>query len=211
MPRCSAKEASCIRDAIRLARDTITKKLDLCFIGLRRCPDGAPSQCTPDVLRDCLLSVLERTTYFCALRGIGGCHRMVPGTPRNAAHTDSLCMSIKRLGARGVSFPGLFECEPCRFPFSYANDCTACPDPILLGSVVYLCRDAAPNQLEIDSYCSTDKLQKLAVILVHEAAHSCVGGHDTTGRKSRTGERSCDKCRRNDSFDIEEEFSKCVG
>lgn len=69
----------------------------------------------------------------------------------------------------------------------------------------------SPDRESIASYCATEAGKKeLAALIVHEAAHSCVGGHGTTGKKDRRGEPSCDKCNRNDSYDIEEGFRKCV-
>jgi hypothetical protein len=84
------------------------------------------------------------------------------------------------------------------------NDCSACPNFIMAWNVTDLCRDVAPVPGDISSYCNNAADRRLlASILVHEAAHSCVGGHDTT-----VGKGHCDECGRNDSYDIEEAFMK---
>jgi hypothetical protein len=147
VPQCTDEESACIRDAIKLAKDTIAVKRDICFGDLRRCPDGERSLCTPETIGDCLLSVLDRTLYLCAMRGVGGCHRVLDFRDRNAAHTDSLCAWLKGAGARGVRLPRILECEPCKFPLPYANDCAACPDPILFVTATYLCRVLFPKIL----------------------------------------------------------------
>jgi len=211
MPECSAEETKCIRDAMKLATDTITAKANECFANVQFCPNGKRSACTPFVLAECLIAVLKNTKYSCAQRGIGGCHAADP-LLGNLAHTNSLCMILKGLGARSIAIPGVFACDKCKFPLSYANDCGACPDWILAATLTYLCQDKSPDRKSIASYCKMEgDKKKLAAILVHEAAHSCVGGHDTTGKVKPDDPASCDECGRNDSYDIEQGFKKCAG
>lgn len=48
--------------------------------------------------------------------------------------------------------------------------------------------------------------EKLIEFMIHEAAHACVGGHDTTA----LGGRTCDVCGRPDSKKIGEAFAECL-
>jgi len=204
---CTPAESKCIQEAVVLAKTTLTNKAVECFRDLAICPDGQRSTCTPDILRECLLTVLDKTKYACAIRGVLGCHK----GGMNEAHTDTACGALKSLAALGLDIPLLYKCEPCEFPVAHANDCSACEEGLLNGTRTYICRDRSPDRKGIQSYCnSMEDKRRLATTLVHEAAHSCVGGHETTGKKERGGEPSCDKCRRNDSYDIDKGFEKCV-
>jgi hypothetical protein len=66
----------------------------------------------------------------------------------------------------------------------------------------------------IDNYCPRF-VRDLANLLVHEATHNCVGGHDTTNPTNRPRETitaenpACDVCGRPDTYAIEKAFEKC--
>lgn len=207
---CTPDDLKCITSAIQIAIDTL-KRIPECFARIQ-CADGNRSGCG-ESLTDCILTVLGRITISCADRGPNGCHK----GGKNPAQTVTPCGVWKGLASLGVfptlPLPGLPNvpvaiCNPCQSPFAFLNDCSACPaDP---GATIFLCTDQAPDKKNISSYCK-DKIntQKLAALLVHEASHACVGGHETTGGNIG-GKPTCDKCRRPDSTSIETEFKRCM-
>ena len=92
-------------------------------------------------------------------------------------------------------------CEPCKHPQEVANNCAACADDVMKQSKTILCRDAPRGGICRNS--------NLAALLVHEAAHNCVGGHDTTNPDKQPKQQptaTCDKCGRPDAGGIEGGF-----
>jgi RHS repeat-associated protein len=206
---CSADDQKCIQDALKLASDILKERPEC--VGGTLCQGGKRSSCDTLDLASCILEAFNRATFSCADRGVGGCH---PKPANNAGHTDTACGTLKSLVSVGIiavvpipDVPLVIQCNPCKSPFPFANDCSACPeDPTL---VVTLCNDRAPDGKTIASYCDKGDTKGLAALLVHEASHTCVGGHWTTGGNPG-GMPTCDKCLRPDSSSIEAEFRKCL-
>ena len=63
-----------------------------------------------------------------------------------------------------------------------ATDCNLCQDQFPMAMFLY--RYGPIGGRGIDKYCP-NSVRKLADILVHEAMHNCVGGHDTTNPTGR--------------------------
>jgi len=199
---CSDAEKKAIESAWKFAIKKLKEKPD-CFTSIRtRDSDGnrVSDECLTQ-LTECILKALQTMKITCAHEGQGKCH-LPDGTTKTPGVTDSQCSRIKSHAAEGLVYPREPNagppntCAPCNHPIKEANDCTLCGEE--LGQInTYLCRTEPGRKIVLDK-------TKLAKLLVHEASHNCVGGHETTG-----GRGSIDKCRRPDSWDIGEAFGSC--
>jgi RHS repeat-associated protein len=199
--KCTPAEEQCIKQAFELAENLLKKRNDCFTQVLRKCL----STCTSKELTDCILRALQNTKYTCADKGVGKCH--------NSAHTDTQCGILKSQAALGEVWPisgwgPPDRCPVCKHPLAFANNCAFC-DQEGYGQIrTWLCRKRKEGGFGggIDEYCRRPAgIQTLAQLLVHEASHSCVGGHDTT-----RGKGNCDRCLRPDATDIGEAFMDCL-
>src|SRR5260370_2131911 len=122
--------------------------------------------------------------------------------------------------------PWAFNCALC--PSAFLSNSFLVQQDVLLptgrlsGITTLLCRrnrvnpnvNAAPANGGIQGYCANARTrQQLVRTLVHEASHSCVGGHNTTNLTGMrpnigTNPRTCDVLGRPDSYLIEECFAR---
>jgi hypothetical protein len=93
--------------------------------------------------------------------------------------------------------------------------------------MIVLCRAPVPKGqqdpglggLPIDTYYCDEmgsRLDQLVALIVHEAAHGCVGGHGTTNISVAGGPKlpapiRKDKCGRPDATNVHEMFINCTG
>jgi len=199
--KCTDQEKACIKKALEIALDFLKKHKD-CFRGVLA---DCNSSCKSPELTSCILAALERAEYTCADLGVGQCHANAP----NLAHTESRCAQLKSEAALGEVWPAVGQgpparCQPCRHPVAAANNCSLCDESV--GKIqTWLCRPKGAFA-GIAQYCrDADGTNRLAKLLVHEAAHCCVGGHATT-----TARGKCDVCGRPDSTDVATAFSDCL-
>jgi hypothetical protein len=203
MEKCTAAEQACIKKALNFAVNVLTKN-NKCFQKLLQISGKG---CTSPALTACILSALKQTKYTCADPGTGQCHQR----DHNSAHTDTPCGILKSKATLGgvVTACGVAtRYGKCQHPIAEANNCDICKAKNLGDLKTWLCRvDRGVGR--ITGYCETMRgLKELAAILVHEASHTCVGGHDTTSQnKFRQGH--FDTCRRPDSYDIQKSFESC--
>jgi hypothetical protein len=203
---CSDKESTCIQQAKKLAIDILRRNRDSCFsIVLRQCR----SKCSAPELTDCAIDALNRSSFVCSDPD--------PAHRGSRGRTESLCAFFKGLAARGwyLSWGQLGACPiPCFSPIPNAANCSPCVVKTPIATILY--RSGRPGSIiGIDKEYCPNKVRDLAVLLVHEASHNCVGGHDTTnpgdvpGPSITANSPTCDSCGRPDTFAIGSAFREC--
>jgi RHS repeat-associated protein len=211
---CTDGEAACVQQAVRIAVDALQTKN--CFSDLLK----GHKNCEAEQLTRCLLNVMNSMVISCV--NLNNDETKPCGIGQTtagfyypyASNQDLYCIPLK-------SSPG--RCSPCQLPigFAFADDCSLCDGTQSVP--VALCRTPDPGTFQpwprnkelplntqIDqTYCSSDpnktKVRTLAGLLVHEAAHSCVGKH------LPDPEPAFDNCGRPNPTVIEQAFRKCVG
>jgi RHS repeat-associated protein len=201
---CTKEEMACIQKAKNLAIQVLKRNRGKCFsVILRLCGN----KCSTEALTDCAIDALNTVSFSCS--DPDRAHRDSIG------RTESLCAYYKGLSARGwVLMWG--QPRTCPVPcFSFvpnAANCSLCPGKAPIAMILY--RNGVGRR-GIDKYCPKS-VRALANLLVHEATHNCVGGHDTTNAgQIPTGAitdaaPACDVCGRPDTYAIESAFTKCV-
>src|SRR5207245_1225805 len=151
------------------------------------------SVCTSAQIEQCIISTLRAATLNIRCQDRAYCHA------GSAAHTWTTCGFLKSRAlttcpGAGIRLPAwMLSCVVC--PPDYARPGVLPPGDINLGGLdpsavtIFLCRrdfgrgnvDASPTNGGIAAYCADRTTQRLLVdLMVHEASHACVGGHDTT-------------------------------
>jgi RHS repeat-associated protein len=200
---CSPREAACIQQA-KLAIRILKRNRETCFsLVLRLCR----SKCSAAELTDCAIAALNRVSFSCS--------NPDKNHPDSRGRTESLCAFFKDMAARGwnLSWGQICACPvPCLSPIPNAANCSLCLVKAPIAMILYRYGKGKPT---IDRYCP-HSVQELANLLVHEATHNCVGGHETTNPTRRPirgisdQDPACDVCGRPDTYAIEKAFERCL-
>jgi hypothetical protein len=221
---CERHEMDCINKAKALAISFLATHSSRFDFTLKKCQDPLAKNCTTQSLTQCLIDTLNNTRYLCNS----------PFTDRvcdgNWGYTRDTCVDKKDAGAA----------NRCRAAEPSANDCALCPDSRRNGLTVVLRH--MPNTYDrgrlydIGEFCKLwdghtidlgrtyITFKELVMTLVHEAAHSCVGGHSpnnlppiipgipqTHQSRCNTIVACCDACCRPDAWAVEHAFATCGG
>ncbi len=195
---CTNEERDLIQRAKEQAKARLARNKE-CFSGMRNASESCRSE-----LHDCISQALERSSFSCGYIGQGDCHTDRPA-PEGVTATP--CAKLKSDASDGKNYPepdrkgDPKSCEPCKHPEEAANNCKLCPEGGGYGMLrTWICR-SGPGQTIVS------EIESLTELLVHEAAHNCVGSHLTTKDVVPGGKQ--DKCQRPDAKDIADSFENC--
>jgi RHS repeat-associated protein len=210
-------ETNCVNAAIALAQNALNNQA--CLKNLTQLL-GNKANCTAAQLNDCISKVLNMMTVTCQDLTQAGSPKPGPcqialagGVYPYASNQDKTCFPSKIAAT----------CNPCR-PQSETDNCALCAGVNQIP--VDLCRtpDAAtfpkpyPANPALNTpidkvYCAKGlndpNLAVLASILLHEASHSCVGGH--TFAPKTFAPQPFDQCGRPDATLVQNAYSTCMG
>ena len=141
------------------------------------------SLCTSSELVHCLIATMETTTYECKPCSLDESRTLPSPCTVAKKNEDEECEKTKSRA----------DCTPCQNP---APNVSICYDPGI-DFVKLHCGPRAPNP------------DALALLLIHEASHGCVGPH--LRKELIVNDIKCDNCTRPDAFEVEDTFAACNG
>ena len=181
---------------------------------------GNKANCTPTQLNSCISQVLNMMTITCQNLTPAG---TTPSRPCQIASVNDSYPYATNQDKKCLPSKSAAPCKPC--PTNIPSDnCALCAGVNQIP--VDLCRTPDPATFKypknpplatsIDKvYCAkglTDpNVAVLASILIHEASHSCAGGHKVSiaGGISKTA--PFDQCGRPDATLVQNAYSACMG
>ena len=179
---CTEEMQACITAAFNRAMQMLLDPATVdCFSAMLT---SLGSSCKSGQLVNCLIAVLESTTYKCAGCGAG------------AATLPSPCTTAKRNETADCKKTNCTaDCKPCDQPKANVNICH-------FGSADF-----------VGKYCSGEHLvdpDRIVTIIIHEASHGCVGPHTREGDPQVIDKGvGHDYCARPDAYSIQTQFAAC--